>query len=81
MATVISKAEAYSHMIDILDRALGGEEISIEQGGSIRLKLVPVEASAHVSPSRRAGTLAGRIVETSGVWDPLTDAELAEMGL
>lgn len=42
MATVISKDEAYAHPSDVIDRAMGGEEIDIEQGGRVKVRLVPV---------------------------------------
>lgn len=55
MATVISKEEAYAHLADVVDRALAGEEIAIEQAGRVALKLVPVTDEA--LPPRRFGTL------------------------
>ena len=82
MATVISKEDAYAHLIDVVDRAMGGEEIVIAQDGRSRLKLVPVDEEAPSGTGRRlGGRLEGRIKEAPGVWDPMTDDELREIGL
>ena len=70
MATVISKDEAYAHLADVIDRAMGGEEIEIEQGGAVKLKLVPVAAPPR--GKRQPGTLKGLTVPPS-FWEPLPD--------
>lgn len=81
MATVISEEEAYAHPTDVLDRAVGGEEIVIAQEGRPRLKLVPVEEVAAPLGKRQLGGYKGRVREAPGVWDPMTHDELREIGL
>jgi antitoxin (DNA-binding transcriptional repressor) of toxin-antitoxin stability system len=82
VATVIDKKEAYAHLADVVDRAMGGEEIVIAHDGRLRLKLVPVAEDAPPSGRRRlGGDLEGRIKEAPGVWDPMTDDELRAIGL
>ena len=65
MATVISKDEAFAHLSDVFERAMGGEEIEIEQGGQTMVKLVPVPAEQIFR--RQFGTLG-----------PISDEEAEE---
>lgn len=81
MATVISKEEAYAHLAAVVDRAWAGEEIVIEQSGAPKLRLVPVETPPAATPRRVPGSMKGLIKEMPGVWDPLSEEELKEMGL
>lgn len=81
MATVISKEEAYAHLAEVLDRAMGGEEIVIAQSGAPRLRLVPVEPEPVKAGKRQPGRYHGQIKEAPGVWEPMTDDELREIGL
>ena len=82
MATVINKEDAYAHLADVVDRAMGGEEIVISHDGRPRLKLMPVHEAVSSNGGRRlGGDLEGRIKEAPGVWDPMTDDELREIGL
>lgn len=79
MATVINKDEAYAHLTDVIDRAMGGEEIEIEQGGAVKLRLIPA-----VQPKvgqRRPGTWKGRFTIPDDAFAPLTDDELKDWGL
>lgn len=77
MATV-TVHEAKTQLSKLIVRALAGEEIVIARGKEPVVRLVPFPQT----PRRRVpGSMAGRIVESPGVWDPLTDVELAEMGL
>lgn len=75
MATVISKEEFDAHPSVVVDRAIAGEEIDVEQGGHIRLKLVPVAAG-----SKRRGTfgmLKGHVsLSMSAALEPLSEDEL-----
>lgn len=81
MATVISEEEAFAHSVELISRALRGEEIVIAHEGQPRLKLVPVKADDHPRRGRRLGAYGGRVKEAPGVWDPMTDEELREIGL
>jgi prevent-host-death family protein len=81
MATVISKEEAYAQLTDVLNRAMAGEEIVIEQEGRPRLKLIPVDEPLRPQGKRKFGGFEGRIKEAPGVWDPMSDDELREIGL
>lgn len=81
MATVISKDEADTHIRDLYVRALGGEEIEIAEAGKVKLRLVPVAGDTPPIGKRQAGTLKGMIREAPGVWNPMSDDELREIGL
>lgn len=80
MATEISKDEAYAHLTDVFNRAMGGEEIVIEQEGRPRLKLVPVEEAPQPQGKRVPGQYAGQFSIPDEAFAPLTDEELKDWG-
>ena len=62
--------EAKLHLVDLIDVALGGEEVVITQNDQPVLKLVPVVApTAH----RKAGSAKGLITMASDFDAPLED--------
>ena len=74
MATVISKDEAYAHLSDVIDRAMRGEEIEIEQGGLVKLKLVPISPEGYRRES--FGFLKGKLSVPPSSFEPLPEDEL-----
>ena len=62
--------EAKRHLVDLIDVALGGEEIVITQDGQPVLKLVRVVAS---KVRRKAGSAKGLITMASDFDAPLED--------
>ena len=81
MATVIDLAQTQADLSDVYDRAAAGEDIVIARGEGPKLKLVAEPGPPLRTGKRRLGTLQGRIKEAPGVWDPMTDDELREIGL
>ena len=79
MATV-TVHEAKTHLSRLIARALSGEDVVIARGAVPKVRLVPVAGAATAGP-RKLGGYEGMVVEHPGVWDPLTDEELEEMGL
>lgn len=79
MATV-TVHEAKTHLSRLIARALDGEDVVIARGKEPKVRLVPVDQPEALKP-RVPGSMAGQIWEAPGVWDPLSDEELAEMGL
>jgi antitoxin (DNA-binding transcriptional repressor) of toxin-antitoxin stability system len=74
MATVINQDDAFAHLSEVVMRAMSGEEIDIEQGGQVRLKLIPVRAD----PQRRRtfGAFRGKVSVPQSAFDPLPEEEL-----
>jgi len=66
--------EAKTHLSQLIERAVGGEEVIIAKAGKPVVKLVGVEQRS----SRILGSAVGSIRFSEG-WDrPMTDQELAE---
>lgn len=82
MATVVSKEEADAHIDDLYARALGGEEIVIEQSGEPKLRLVPVPVQEESKPPVRRvfGSMRGQFTVPDSFFDPMTEEELKEWG-
>lgn len=78
--TTVTVHEAKTHLSRLIARVLEGEDVIIARGTVPKVRLVPV-ASALAPKPRVPGGYEGQIVEHPGVWDPLSDEELAEMGL
>ena len=78
MATV-TVHEAKTHLSKLIARAEAGEEVVIARGKAPVVKLVAVKPPA-VGP-RIPGGYEGKIFEQPGVWDPMSDEELDELGL
>jgi len=66
----IDLSEAKRHLVDIIDVALGGEEVVITQNDQAVLKLVRVVAP---KARRKAGSAKGLITMTSDFDAPLED--------
>ena len=81
MATVIDLEQTQTDLADVYDRAAGGEEIVIARGDGPKLKLVVEAQPPRRTGKRQLGGFEGRIKEAPGVWDPMTDDELREIGL
>ncbi|WP_375403154.1 hypothetical protein [uncultured Sphingomonas sp.] len=81
MATVIDLEQTHADLLDVYNRAAAGEDIVIARGKGPKLKLVAEPGLPSRGGKRKLGTLEGRIKETPGVWDPMTDDELREIGL
>lgn len=75
MATVISKEEFDAQPSAVVDRAMAGEQIDVEQGGHVRLKLVPVTPEP-AKRRRQGGMLKGIISVPQSALDPLSEEEL-----
>jgi prevent-host-death family protein len=63
---------AKTHLSQLVDAAIAGEDVVICRAGKRLVRLVPVEAT----PPRRPGQLAGMLVPDDAV-APLTDDEAA----
>lgn len=72
MATVMTVADAKTHLSRLIAEAEAGGEVVIARGGTPAVRLVPV------GPKRtpRPGTLKGRIKWDERFWDPLPEDEL-----
>lgn len=81
MATLIKLEDTNLDLASVYDRAAGGEEIVVARDGGPTLRLVVEPASPARTGKRQPGTLKGMIKEAPGVWDPMTDDELREIGL
>jgi prevent-host-death family protein len=68
--STINVYEAKTHLSQLLDRALAGEEIVIARAGKPLVRLVPVQSQA----PREPGIAKGRVTET--FFEPLPDEEL-----
>lgn len=68
MAKVVNVHEAKTHLSRLLERAHGGEEITIAKGGRPYARLVPL---AEGNPQRKSGTLQGRVEIGAGFFDDL----------
>lgn len=66
--STINVYEAKTHLSQLLDRALAGEEIVIARAGKPLVRLVPVESGA-----RQPGIARGRV--TDAFFEPLPDDE------
>jgi prevent-host-death family protein len=62
--------EAKSHLSELLDRALAGEDIVIARAGRPLARLVPIETNL----PRQPGLAKGRV--TDAFFEPLPDEEL-----
>ncbi|HSS39064.1 MAG TPA: type II toxin-antitoxin system Phd/YefM family antitoxin [Polyangia bacterium] len=65
---VVNVHEAKTHLSRLLERAHGGEEITIAKGGRPYARLVPL---AERAPERKSGTLQGRVEMGEGFFDEL----------
>jgi len=65
---------AKTHLSQLIERALAGEEIVISRGSTPVVRLVPVNAVSARTPGRWAAALG----DCSAVLEPLPEAELAE---
>lgn len=78
--STVTVHEAKTNLSKLIARALNGEDVVIANRNVPKVRLVPVEGAGFSKP-RVPGGYEGLIVEHPGVWDPLTDEELREMGL
>jgi prevent-host-death family protein len=67
MADTVNLHAAKTHLSQLVDRALAGEEIVIARSGKPLVKLVPVEPR----PARRPGLLEGKLQVPADFNDPL----------
>ncbi len=63
-----------THLSELVELALQGEEIILAKAGKPLLKLVPIEKK----PIRKPGRLAGKISFSDDFDAPMTEEELAE---
>lgn len=68
--STINVYEAKTHLSELLDRALAGEEIVIARSGKPIVRLVPVAERQRRTP----GIATGRVTEA--FFEPLPDEEL-----
>ena len=76
---MVTVHEAKTHLSKLIARAEAGEEVVIARGKAPAVKLVAVTPPA-LGP-RVLGGYEGTVVEQPGVWDPMSDEELDELGL
>jgi hypothetical protein len=81
MATVIDVEQPGTDLSGLYHRALGGKESVFARGTGPKLKLVVDTSPPQRTGKRELGRFRGRIREAPGVWDPMTDEELREIGL
>ena len=72
MATVMTVAEAKTHLSRLIAEAEAGGEVVIARGSKPAVRLVPVEPKG----TPRPGTLKGLIEWDDRFWDPLPEDEL-----
>lgn len=72
MPTVTVHA-AKTHLSQLIERTLQGEEVVIARGTVPVVRLVPLAAL----PQRRFGALAGQVQVPEAFFEPLDEAELA----
>jgi prevent-host-death family protein len=72
MATIMTVAEAKTHLSRLMAQAEAGEEVIIARGSTPAVKLVPVKKRG----TPRPGTLKGKIEWDERFWDPLPEDEL-----
>jgi prevent-host-death family protein len=65
---VVNMHEAKTHLSQLVDRALAGEEVVIGRAGKPAVRLVPVEETAE---PRKPGALRGRIWMAPDFDEPL----------
>ena len=74
---IVKLEEAETKLAQLVERALGGEEVILDRDGEGRVKLVPVEKPRRPEYGRFAGKLPPMDLER---FRPLTDEELREEG-
>ena len=72
MATVMTVAEAKTHLSRLIAEAEAGGEVVIARGSKPAVRLVPVEKKGQ----RRFGALKGVVKFDESFWDPLPEDEL-----
>lgn len=72
MATIMTVAEAKTHLSRLIAEAEAGGEVVIARGNTPVVKLVPAAKKG----ARRPGTLRGKIEWDERFWDPLPEEEL-----
>ncbi len=72
--------QAKTNFSRILKEVEAGQEVIVMRGKKPVAKVVPIQAPAF-SRSALAGSYRGKLSWTEDAFDPLTDAELREMGL
>ena len=82
MASFVAVEEAQGKLAELLDRAQGGEEIVIEQGGkAAKLVPVPAEKQAEEQEWRVGGqNLLGVTYIAPDFDEPMSDEELKDWG-
>jgi prevent-host-death family protein len=72
--------QAKTNFSRILKEVEAGQEVIVMRGKKPVAKVVPIGAPA-LSRSALAGSYRGKLSWTEDAFDPLTDAELREMGM
>jgi len=72
MATVMTVAEAKTHLSRLIAAAEAGEEVVIARGAKPAVRLVPVAPMA----KPQFGALKGVVAFNETFWDPLPEEEL-----
>jgi prevent-host-death family protein len=74
--TTYSMHEAKTNLSKLVKKAIDGEEVILANGKTPVAKIVPYVAV----PKRTFGSMKGMFTWTDDAFDPLTDAELKELG-
>jgi prevent-host-death family protein len=72
--------QAKTHFSRILKEVEAGQEVVVMRGKKPVAKVVPIEIPVF-SRKALAGSYRGKLSWTQDAFDPLTDAELVEMGM
>lgn len=72
--------QAKTHFSRLLKEAEAGQEVIVMRGNKPVAKLVAIDEPHPETPFRLMGAFRDKVSWTEDAFDPLTDAELTEMG-
>jgi prevent-host-death family protein len=70
---IVTIHAAKTNLSRLIEQACSGEEVVIARGSEPVVKLVPID---HVEPTRKFGTLRGKLTVDDSFFEPLPDEEL-----
>lgn len=75
--TLMNMHEAKTHLSQLVERALKGEEIVIARAGKPLVRLQVVQPEEPVKKPRQLGTLRGKLSLPDDFFEPLSEEETA----